>query len=461
MGRATAAQRRAGGPDRPGGARRARPSTAGSTTRCRRRWPPTSGWAAGSGSTSTVAGSAAGWSRTTWRRRPGCRPSPWPARAVTGHPPPVVSLAEWAAWRWAGPLSSFLGHRLPPPGGPGRPGPAPAGPGTGRRSTAGAPAAVARRGLGGASSTAPWAGRAGRLLGGPAGPGARRHAGGAGADPPDRSRRRPGAGAVAARAEPAGARLRRRGRRRGPHARRVGAGRRRAPVWWSGPGPRRGPRSRRLRAAVVLDAHDEAYREERSPTWSAVDVVVERGRRDGAPVVLVTACPPVAMTEGRPAGHHRPAGRAAGLADGRGGRPHRRRSPHRPVLRATGPAAALGARPARRPGGVHPQPDRPGPAAGLCPVRGAGPVHAVRGSDGPGRGGRRPAVPAVRRDPPGGVRRVRLHPAQVAPDRGHPGHRGASALTGVDAVEVTGVLGRPTAGRAPGWWSGPRPPSTG
>ena len=27
-----------------------------------------------------------------------------------------------------------------------------------------------------------------------------------------------------------------------------------------------------LRAAVVLDAHDEAYREERSPTWSAVDV---------------------------------------------------------------------------------------------------------------------------------------------------------------------------------------------
>ena len=43
--------------------------------------------------------------------------------------------------------------------------------------------------------------------------------------------------------------------------------------WWSGPGRRRGPRSSRLRAAVVLDAHDEAYREERSPTWSAVDVV--------------------------------------------------------------------------------------------------------------------------------------------------------------------------------------------
>jgi primosomal protein N' (replication factor Y) len=55
----------------------------------------------------------------------------------------------------------------------------------------------------------------------------------------------------------------------------------------------------RLRAVVVLDAHDEAYREERSPTWSAVDVVVERGRRDRSPVVLVTPCPPVALTEGR------------------------------------------------------------------------------------------------------------------------------------------------------------------
>ncbi len=53
----------------------------------------------------------------------------------------------------------------------------------------------------------------------------------------------------------------------------------------------------RVRAAVVLDAHDEAYREERAPTWSAVDVVLERGRRDGAPVVLVSPCPPVSLTE--------------------------------------------------------------------------------------------------------------------------------------------------------------------
>jgi primosomal protein N' (replication factor Y) len=49
---------------------------------------------------------------------------------------------------------------------------------------------------------------------------------------------------------------------------------------------------------VVLDAHDEAYREERSPTWSAVDVTVERARRDGAPVLLVSPCPPLTLTEG-------------------------------------------------------------------------------------------------------------------------------------------------------------------
>ena len=53
----------------------------------------------------------------------------------------------------------------------------------------------------------------------------------------------------------------------------------------------------RLAAAVVLDAHDESYREQRAPTWSAVDVVGERGRRDSAPVLLVSACPPVVMTE--------------------------------------------------------------------------------------------------------------------------------------------------------------------
>jgi primosomal protein N' (replication factor Y) (superfamily II helicase) len=51
----------------------------------------------------------------------------------------------------------------------------------------------------------------------------------------------------------------------------------------------------RLAAAIVLDAHDEAYREERAPTSEAWEVVVERCRRDGAPCLLVSATPTVVM----------------------------------------------------------------------------------------------------------------------------------------------------------------------
>ena len=48
-----------------------------------------------------------------------------------------------------------------------------------------------------------------------------------------------------------------------------------------------------LAAIVVLDEHDEAYQEERTPTWHARDVAIERGRRLGVPVVLVSPCPTV------------------------------------------------------------------------------------------------------------------------------------------------------------------------
>ena len=47
----------------------------------------------------------------------------------------------------------------------------------------------------------------------------------------------------------------------------------------------------RLCAAVVLDAHDEAYHAEAAPTWCAWEVVAERARRDGAPLALVSPCP--------------------------------------------------------------------------------------------------------------------------------------------------------------------------
>lgn len=46
-----------------------------------------------------------------------------------------------------------------------------------------------------------------------------------------------------------------------------------------------------LRAVVVIDEHDEAYQEERSPTWHARDVLVERARRAGASCILTSPCP--------------------------------------------------------------------------------------------------------------------------------------------------------------------------
>jgi primosomal protein N' (replication factor Y) len=53
----------------------------------------------------------------------------------------------------------------------------------------------------------------------------------------------------------------------------------------------------RLGAVVVLDAHDEAYREERTPTFNAWEVAAERARRDGVPCVLTSPCPSVASVE--------------------------------------------------------------------------------------------------------------------------------------------------------------------
>jgi primosomal protein N' (replication factor Y) len=49
----------------------------------------------------------------------------------------------------------------------------------------------------------------------------------------------------------------------------------------------------RLAAGVVLDEHDEALQEERSPTWHARDVLVERCRRAGVPWVLVSPTPTI------------------------------------------------------------------------------------------------------------------------------------------------------------------------
>ena len=91
------------------------------------------------------------------------------------------------------------------------------------------------------------------------------------------------------------ARLERRGL---PGRERLGAGRAPAGPSWSAAGPAPGPRCPRLAAAVVLDAHDAAYREESAPTYSAVDVVTERARREGVPCIVASPVP--ARGAGRP-----------------------------------------------------------------------------------------------------------------------------------------------------------------
>jgi primosomal protein N' (replication factor Y) len=52
-----------------------------------------------------------------------------------------------------------------------------------------------------------------------------------------------------------------------------------------------------LAAVVVIDEHDEALQEEGAPTWHARDVAVERARRAGAPVLLVSPCPTLTALE--------------------------------------------------------------------------------------------------------------------------------------------------------------------
>jgi primosomal protein N' (replication factor Y) len=54
-----------------------------------------------------------------------------------------------------------------------------------------------------------------------------------------------------------------------------------------------------MAAALVLDAHDEAFREQSSPTYNAVDVVVERARRTGTPCILTSPSPSVVLSSGK------------------------------------------------------------------------------------------------------------------------------------------------------------------
>ena len=51
----------------------------------------------------------------------------------------------------------------------------------------------------------------------------------------------------------------------------------------------------RLRGAVVVDADDEAYRSQSTPTWDATTMLIERCRRDGADLWLTSVAPSPAL----------------------------------------------------------------------------------------------------------------------------------------------------------------------
>jgi primosomal protein N' (replication factor Y) len=199
-----------------------------------------------------------------------------------GPPSAVVELAEWAAWRWAGPASFFLRSASPE---------------TIVRGLPVAPPAPPR-----ASAPDPTTPRRAELdLGRPGVTVVR--------EPPladpidlvlsvledDAVRARKGSVLVlvpsAGWAERLTARLEHRGwpaagtweQARAGWPVVVGS---RAAAWAPAP---------RLAAVVVLDAHDAAYREESAPTYSAVDVLIERARREEVPCLLASPAPPVAL----------------------------------------------------------------------------------------------------------------------------------------------------------------------
>src|SRR4029079_11862797 len=62
-----------------------------------------------------------------------------------------------------------------------------------------------------------------------------------------------------------------------------------------------------MRSIVVLDEHDEALQDERSPTWHARDVAIERARRAGADCVLVSPSPSMSALQWAGNGLRRPA----------------------------------------------------------------------------------------------------------------------------------------------------------
>lgn len=189
-----------------------------------------------------------------------------PLTASSGFGPPaeLLELARWAAWRWAGPVSSFLATASPPRNVRALPVPPPFRPPAGAEPEDRAAAATLVR-VGPATDPLPLVLSVVARFG-------------------------PGVLVLVPSAGWA-ERLRRRLLRRGVA---VAADWAEAAAGWPVVVGSRGAAWSPLpamSAAVVLDAHDEAYRDERSPTADATEVVVERARRRAAPCVLVSPSP--------------------------------------------------------------------------------------------------------------------------------------------------------------------------
>jgi primosomal protein N' (replication factor Y) len=207
-----------------------------------------------------------------------------------GPPRPVVELAAWAAWRWAGPAAFFLRTASPAtvvrslPAPPPPPGPTPGSTATPTPTPVTVPPFGWDLDLGAPGATAV------RL-------------------PPatdlielvlavldDRAVRARGGSTVvlvpsSGWAERLTSRLSRRGYAATTRWEEARAG------WPVVVGSRAGAWSPvpRLAATVILDAHDASYTEESAPTYRALDVLLERAGREGAPCILASPVPPVAL----------------------------------------------------------------------------------------------------------------------------------------------------------------------
>ncbi|HEV8296061.1 MAG TPA: hypothetical protein VGQ20_02145, partial [Acidimicrobiales bacterium] len=190
-----------------------------------------------------------------------------------GPPAPLVDLARWAAWRWAGRLQHLLGTASPPS--------------VVRVLPAPAPRVPVPIGLDPTVDDA-FAGDGAVIRQPPA------------ADPFDvvlAAARRGNALVLApsvAQARSVAMRLRRAGLTVALHPRDWALGAASATVVGSRAAAFAPVAD--LAAIVVIDEHAEAYQEERAPTWHARDVVLERARRAHVPCVLVSPAPSIAAT---------------------------------------------------------------------------------------------------------------------------------------------------------------------